>query len=69
MWCPSRSKGWLTLDRPKFRPGASLYSGLLPISKIKDKLNEYVDAVAQTQDQITIIKNGAAAAVLVGADE
>ena len=42
---------------------------ILPISKIKDKLNEYVDAVAQTQDQITITKNGAPAAVLVGADE
>ena len=42
---------------------------ILPISKIKDKLNEYVDAVTLTQDQITITKNGAPAAVLVGADE
>jgi antitoxin YefM len=42
---------------------------ILPISKIKDKLNEYVDAVALTKDQITITKNGAPAAVLVGADE
>ena len=42
---------------------------ILSISKVKDKLNEYVDAVAQTQDQITITKNGAPAAVLVGADE
>ena len=42
---------------------------ILAISKMKDKLNEYVDAVAQTQDQITITKNGAPAAVLVGADE
>ena len=42
---------------------------ILPISKIKDKLNEYVDAVALTEDQITITKNGAPAAVLVGADE
>lgn len=42
---------------------------ILPISKIKDKLNEFVDAVALTQDQITITKNGAPAAVLVGADE
>ena len=42
---------------------------VLPISKIKDKLNEYVDAVALTHDQITITKNGAPAAVLVGADE
>jgi antitoxin YefM len=42
---------------------------ILSISKIKDKLSEYVDAVALTQDQITITKNGAPAAVLVGADE
>jgi antitoxin YefM len=61
--------------RPKFRPKIGRYLGyhrgmrILPISKMKDKLNEYVDAVAQTQDQITITKNGAPAAVLVGADE
>lgn len=42
---------------------------IVPISKVKDKLNDYVDAVALTQDQITITKNGAPAAVLVGADE
>ncbi|MBW0016862.1 MAG: type II toxin-antitoxin system Phd/YefM family antitoxin [Mycobacterium sp.] len=42
---------------------------ILPISKMKDKLNEYVDAVVQTQDQITITKNGAPAAVLIGAEE
>jgi antitoxin YefM len=42
---------------------------ILPISKVKDKLNDYVDAVALTQDQITITKNGAPAAVLIGADE
>jgi len=42
---------------------------ILPISKMKDKLNEYVDAVNQTQDQITITKNGAPAAVLIGVDE
>jgi antitoxin YefM len=42
---------------------------VLPISKVKDKLNDYVDAVALTQDQITITKNGTPAAVLVGADE
>lgn len=41
----------------------------LPISRIKDKLNEYVDAVALTQDRITITKNGAPAAVLIGAAE
>jgi len=41
----------------------------LPISKVKDKLNEYVDAVASTYDQVTITKNGSPAAVLIGADE
>jgi antitoxin YefM len=42
---------------------------ILSISKVKDKLSEYIDAVALTQEQITITKNGAPAAVLVGADE
>jgi prevent-host-death family protein len=42
---------------------------ILPISKVKDKLNEFVDAVSLTREQITITKNGAPAAVLVGADE
>jgi antitoxin YefM len=41
----------------------------LPISKVKDKLNEYVDSVALTRDQVTITKNGSPAAVLIGADE
>ena len=41
----------------------------LPISKVKDKLNEYVDSVANTHDQVTITKNGSPAAVLIGADE
>ena len=41
----------------------------LPISKVKDKLNEYVDSVAITHDQVTITKNGSPAAVLIGADE
>jgi antitoxin YefM len=41
----------------------------LPISKVKDKLNEYVDSVASTHDQVTITKNGSPAAVLIGADE
>ena len=27
---------------------------ILPISRLKDKLNEYVDAVQLTRDQITI---------------
>lgn len=42
---------------------------ILPISKVKDKLNEYVDSVASTRDQVTITKNGSPAAVLIGADE
>lgn len=41
----------------------------LPISKVKDRLNEYVDSVAMTHDQVTITKNGMPAAVLLGADE
>lgn len=41
----------------------------LPISKVKDKLNEYVDSVALTGEQVTITKNGTPAAVLIGADE
>lgn len=41
----------------------------LPISKVKDKLNELVDAAAVTHEQVTITKNGTPAAVLIGADE
>ncbi len=41
----------------------------LPISKVKDKLNELVDAAALTREQVTITKNGSPAAVLIGADE
>jgi prevent-host-death family protein len=41
----------------------------LPISKVKDKLNELVDAASITHEQVTITKNGSPAAVLVGADE
>lgn len=41
----------------------------LPISKVKDKLNELVDAASVTREQVTITKNGSPAAVLVGADE
>jgi antitoxin YefM len=41
----------------------------LPISKVKDKLNEYVDAVSLTHEQVTITKNGSPAAVLIGAEE
>ena len=41
----------------------------VPISRVKDKLNEYVDSVAITRDQVTITKNGSPAAVLIGVDE
>ncbi|TIC87645.1 type II toxin-antitoxin system Phd/YefM family antitoxin [Nocardioides sp. GY 10113] len=41
----------------------------LPISKVKDRLNEFVDAVALTREQVTITKNGSPAAVLIGVDE
>ncbi|KDE97009.1 Antitoxin RelF [uncultured Mycobacterium sp.] len=42
---------------------------ILPISQLKSKINEYVDAVCETRDQITITKNGLPAAVLIGVDE
>jgi len=41
----------------------------LPISKVKDRLSELVDAAAATHDQVTITKNGSPAAVLIGVDE
>jgi prevent-host-death family protein len=41
----------------------------LPISKVKDRLNELVDAAAVTHERVTITKNGSPAAVLIGADE
>lgn len=41
----------------------------LPISKVKDRLNELVDAASITHEQVTITKNGAPAAVLIGAEE
>ena len=45
------------------------YMQTLPISKVKDKLNELVDAAASTREQVTITKNGSPAAVLIGVDE
>lgn len=42
---------------------------ILPISKVKDKLSEYVDSVSLTAEQVTITKNGSPAAVLIGVDE
>ena len=41
----------------------------LPISKVKDRLNELVDAAALTHEQVFITKNGSPAAVLIGAAE
>jgi prevent-host-death family protein len=41
----------------------------LPISKVKDRLNELVDSASTTHEQVTITKNGSPAAVLIGAGE
>lgn len=41
----------------------------LPISKVKDRLNELVDEASSTHEHVTITKNGIPAAVLIGADE
>ena len=41
----------------------------LPLSKVRDKLSELVDATSNTHEQVMITKNGAPAAVLIGADE
>ncbi len=41
----------------------------LPISKVKDSLNELVDAASNTREQVTITKNGSPAAVLIGVEE
>jgi prevent-host-death family protein len=41
----------------------------LPISRVKDRLNELVDAASNTRSQLTITKNGSPAAVLIGFDE
>ena len=41
----------------------------LPISKVKDKLNELIDSAARTREEITITRNGAPAAVLIGVEE
>lgn len=42
---------------------------VLPISKVKDRLNELVEAAALTRAQVTITRNGSPAAVLIGAEE
>ncbi len=41
----------------------------LPISKVKDRLNDLVDAASITHEQVTITKNGTPVAVLIGMDE
>jgi antitoxin YefM len=41
----------------------------LPISKVKDRLNELVDSASQTHERITITKNGSPAAILIGVAE
>lgn len=41
----------------------------MSVSKARDRLNELVDAVSVTKEQVTITKNGSPAAVLIGADE
>lgn len=42
---------------------------IISVTQVKAKINEYIDAVRDTRDQITITKNGAPAAVLIGVDE
>lgn len=40
----------------------------LPLSEVKMKLSKIVDSVSKTDSEITITKNGRAAAVLISAD-
>jgi antitoxin YefM len=49
-------------------PGHTSGAQLLPISKAKDRLDEPVEAASVIHEQVTITKNGATAAVLLGAD-
>lgn len=41
----------------------------LPLSTVRNRLSELVEAADVTHEQITITKNGSPAAVLIGADE
>jgi antitoxin YefM len=41
----------------------------LPISKVKDRLNELVDSASQTHQRVIITKNGSSAAILIGVNE
>lgn len=45
------------------------YVQTLPVSKVKDRLNELVDEASSTRERVTITKNGAPAAVLIGAED
>jgi antitoxin YefM len=49
--------------------GTMMIMRIISVTDVKAKINEYVDAVRETRDQITITKNGAPAAVLLGVDE
>lgn len=42
---------------------------IMSVSRARDRLNDLVDAVSVTHEQVTITKNGTPAAVLIGADE
>lgn len=42
---------------------------ILSVSKARDRLNDLVESVSATRERVTITRNGAPAAVLVGADE
>jgi prevent-host-death family protein len=42
---------------------------IISVTQVNAKINEYIDAVRDARDQITITKNGAPAAVLIGIDE
>lgn len=41
----------------------------LPLSEVRDKLSELVDAASVVHEQVVITKDGAPVAVLVGAEE
>lgn len=59
-------------DVVRFKVVVQAYSAevqTLPISEVRDRLNELVDAAAVTREQVTITKNGSPVAVLIGADE
>jgi prevent-host-death family protein len=67
--------GWMAVMEPVSSLGTADIQAyrcgmqILPVSKVKDRLNELVDAAARTHEQVTITKNGSPAAVMVGIDE